>query len=754
MVLADEGLQEPLAENEHVIQTPVAIPATTDSRTLNLASTGRNRTDEAEAETPGRLDSRSVEVGDAEPLRAESLESYGDASSLTNSARSPLVPREATQDLAAAVASRSDAGLLEKDYLLEDPETILEEPVVPSMTPLRRIALYAFVTLVAVTGVTVGVLMSEGRLAETEEWIYSPVKRWQMVAEDHRAVVSGGMSEDLREGKRLGVIDTLCEVVQGRLYGNWILLTDQQFVADQPGYVMLTEGDVEVFREMPEEGIAVGICMSNSTTTTTTTTVTRTTTSSTTTTLPDRHAVKGGWMIAAPRASCREACREMGAHCKERSMEAHTPVMTGAALDAAWRQVVGQCGQSCLTVNREWGLAADVPSIHTKERICYVSADNRKASDFSCDARPVQDQQRICFCEDWFDAEGGNEHLDHGVNKEALWEQWQVVRYGMNPVKGLKTEASQTVGLKDGCVFVEGLREGRWLRLRNDEGFMPIYDVGSIFDGDQTLLERSNMSVPVPICDHTTTTTHTTTITSTTQTQTTTGWPYILCLSVVQPQGYELALVGEQMTKGAGIFACNDWEVYSHLRLPVGPPERNVFTSVFAAAAVGLSSDGWAANVELFMNFWAQVQRDGKFYRADWTLKVDPDAVLVPSRLRRHLAQHNHRSVYVATCDGHMYGAVEALSRRALETYFERLDFCREFMWRNWGEDLYMEMCLDRIGVEKAGDFGMVSDARCHGVSCSDPHAAAFHPFKSKEQWESCWSEALLSEGMAGVAGS
>mmetsp|Transcript_79801 Transcript_79801/g.205277 ORF Transcript_79801/g.205277 Transcript_79801/m.205277 type:complete len:289 (+) Transcript_79801:3-869(+) len=229
--------------------------------------------------------------------------------------------------------------------------------------------------------------------------------------------------------------------------------------------------------------------------------------------------------------------------------------------------------------------------------------------------------------------------------------------------------------------------------------------------------------------------------TMTTTTRTTTIMTFF-CLSVLRESGYEHKVLQAQLQNRIGIAACDEFALLSSDNFTI----EGVRTIYFHSAPVGVSDMGFAANIKLFVNVWDSVKRDGRFQLFDWTLKVDPDAVLIPERLRGHLGPYNGHKAYVADCNGHMYGAVEAISRRALETYYERIDICAQYMWKNWGEDLYMEKCLDKLGVEKVMDGALVSDSRCGGVNCQDLHAVAFHPFKSKDEWEACWATASKNE--------
>merc|ERR1740129_1041839 len=119
------------------------------------------------------------------------------------------------------------------------------------------------------------------------------------------------------------------------------------------------------------------------------------------------------------------------------------------------------------------------------------------------------------------------------------------------------------------------------------------------------------------------------------------GHPSLYCFSVAQIYSYEGDIIRGQIATdgGAGIFACEQFDVFSTdggVFLgdgPLGP----VWSQYFGYAATGISVDGTSANSRLFWNAWESVRIAGRYHNTDWTVKADPDAVLIPDRLRGHL---------------------------------------------------------------------------------------------------------------------
>merc|ERR1712032_1659725 len=130
----------------------------------------------------------------------------------------------------------------------------------------------------------------------------------------------------------------------------------------------------------------------------------------------------------------------------------------------------------------------------------------------------------------------------------------------------------------------------------------------------------------------------------------------------------------------------------------VGGDGNEIVTQMFKKAPVGRSSDGFAANTELFIHVWDVISKDGTWEKHDWTVKADPDAFVIAWRIRTHLKSHTGQTTYVPNCNAFpsdyrfpmMYGSFEALSKSALNIYFNKDGAKRcstELPWTLWGED-------------------------------------------------------------------
>jgi hypothetical protein len=226
--------------------------------------------------------------------------------------------------------------------------------------------------------------------------------------------------------------------------------------------------------------------------------------------------------------------------------------------------------------------------------------------------------------------------------------------------------------------------------------------------------------------------------------------PSLYCFSVMNRQ--EVQLIQEQFKRRASIFACNEYNVISNIPMSIGKDEcgDEVYTwhNDVKAVPLGNLKNGQATssflNTETFILAWDTLLAGGKVPDHDFIVKVDPDCVFFPERLRQHLDQFTGQTVLVKNCGLYgvkLFGALEAFSEPAIDVYRQHRDQCKEMNWRGWGEDLYMENCLTQHGVKSVEDFKEVGDGRCKAAPCSDSSVAAYHPYKDSKAYWACWEE-------------
>lgn len=220
----------------------------------------------------------------------------------------------------------------------------------------------------------------------------------------------------------------------------------------------------------------------------------------------------------------------------------------------------------------------------------------------------------------------------------------------------------------------------------------------------------------------------------------------LFCFTVVTPQGvvapgvvpgYEKPLQDAVRAKGLGIYACDAFAVYNGTRVKAGSWQSVV-------------------NTDIFIKIWNQVKADGQYADYDWTVKVDADAVFFPDRLKAHLSGLHppaHKAVYLHNINfrfGFM-GALEILSKLAVDSFLQNIVECSNHLGHNGGEDFFTMQCLDAIGVGHMTDNALLNDkyTQQHGWNlfdvdpCLEDTAVAFHPYKAINSWFGCHKIAM-----------
>jgi len=223
--------------------------------------------------------------------------------------------------------------------------------------------------------------------------------------------------------------------------------------------------------------------------------------------------------------------------------------------------------------------------------------------------------------------------------------------------------------------------------------------------------------------------------------------------------------VRSQLAQGVSIFGCEAWAVYSDEKtwLTPGPPVRLESEKLNTSLQVSAGRVEHILNTEVFVKAFEAVRRDEKFKASDWVVKVDPDAVFFPQRLKQHIlkvAPARGGALYFINCKASfgLFGALEVFSKRAMETYSDGVHHCKAKLdWKEWGEDLWMRRCMDLLQVQQVKDFELLSDAYCgEQPSPCASHRVAFHPFKAPETYFTCWRQgeaALPSESLSSQVG-
>jgi len=211
-----------------------------------------------------------------------------------------------------------------------------------------------------------------------------------------------------------------------------------------------------------------------------------------------------------------------------------------------------------------------------------------------------------------------------------------------------------------------------------------------------------------------------------------------------------------QLRKKAGIFGCNDFAVISDHKESLGlgsPGCHEVWTWVNKVPAVrvgkygvnGMTTNSWL-NALTFIIAWDTLISSNHLWAHDWVVKVDPDAIFLPDRLRTKLTPLTGGPRFLLNCNDHgpkIFGALEVFSVPAIRKYQQQIGICKGMNWQGWGEDMYMQECMKRLAVPGVVDFALVGDSRCGFAPCTDGTRVAFHAFKDIPSWNGCYQQAI-----------
>lgn len=206
----------------------------------------------------------------------------------------------------------------------------------------------------------------------------------------------------------------------------------------------------------------------------------------------------------------------------------------------------------------------------------------------------------------------------------------------------------------------------------------------------------------------------------------------LYCFSVVmwnQPpaagwQASEAELANNWKEQKKGIMQCDDYSIFDGLE------------------------GGSVHNIQSFINAWNMVKDDGRWKQNDWSIKVDPDAVFFPEHFRRKLEwvykTPQGATVYMRNTfyKFKLLGAIEALTREALELYFARGWECEAHLGQEGGEDYWLLQCLEGLGVDYQTDESLLHDKYAADENCDDGYSVAHHFFKKIDDWDACWDTA------------
>jgi len=236
----------------------------------------------------------------------------------------------------------------------------------------------------------------------------------------------------------------------------------------------------------------------------------------------------------------------------------------------------------------------------------------------------------------------------------------------------------------------------------------------------------------------------------------------------------ELDLLKAQHKHHVSIFACEGWDVFSDGRVEIGGGyyTHMVEDHFQEFHRLKRKETGAWVNWAIFYQVWVKIRSLGHWEDKSWTVKVDPDAVFLPDRLQGWLGNKRGEpphGFYFENCKGVQYGLfgnLEVISHEATNVLTKYLEDCHavyapcaddgcDWKWGPWGEDVFVQRCMDRHYVDKMEAFDMTLDGACqadrpegqkknkkwHAEDCSQVTTAAVHPFKKPKDYFSCLSQ-------------
>lgn len=244
--------------------------------------------------------------------------------------------------------------------------------------------------------------------------------------------------------------------------------------------------------------------------------------------------------------------------------------------------------------------------------------------------------------------------------------------------------------------------------------------------------------------------------------------PSLFCMALVMPHTYEMNLMRMQFEQGLGIFDpnCDEWAIYSNETISMNcKSDDKDFDSTMVKGDLAAEKGGdygTAMNTKVFLNLWNRVIDDPRPWSHDWVVKVDPDCLFMPGRLKELMiskggpfsGEEPAGGMYINNCYLGMHGPIEVFSKKALGNYKNGVKKCMKGEPGKHGqEDWFLRSCFKEIGVEKVDAYNILfegENACKERPSAIDPDRppcfapeAAFHPFKTEESMLHCWAEAI-----------
>merc|ERR1712079_682100 len=158
-------------------------------------------------------------------------------------------------------------------------------------------------------------------------------------------------------------------------------------------------------------------------------------------------------------------------------------------------------------------------------------------------------------------------------------------------------------------------------------------------------------------------------------------------------------LMRSQFKFKTGIFGCEGWEAFSDGDFCLDEAKTQCVTKMPNAegefsALTRMDKPEKYVNAPLFYQVWKALRDHGNYQHHDWTIKVDPQTVFLPQRLRDLVSDktkfkdvQTEQGNYFENCPGvlsGMFGNIEVTNLKAFTVFMTGLEDCKlTLCWRN-----------------------------------------------------------------------
>jgi len=194
----------------------------------------------------------------------------------------------------------------------------------------------------------------------------------------------------------------------------------------------------------------------------------------------------------------------------------------------------------------------------------------------------------------------------------------------------------------------------------------------------------------------------------------------MFCFTLINTTAkHDADLMDTQKKRKAGIFGCDGYGVFkTHM---------------------------WKIDVRSFTHMWDDVNKNGEWKKHDWTIKVDPDTVFLPDRLRTHLARLGapiNAALYVKYGNAWL-GVTDAFhlySKNAVQLYLQNQKECAKYI-TYWSQTFSIIACMDGSDVGQMLNLNLTSDKE-HAKECTHDQAVFFASKHTPKAWLQCYNRA------------